>query len=349
MKRARLVEGVIVVVVLTAVFLTVSGPETVAQLLLRANIWVYAVSVFAVIGWILASSETLYVLLRSQQAALHWGRFRLVFLAGTGIRGLVPGGSVSGPAIMAYVVATSTPVSTEGTLAMAYVAEVCYWFGSAVVAAVGLVGVSVLEGPETVPTSLVSGLVVTTAGAGVVLALGVRKPGLVERPAHWAAFAGRVTVGRVSERVRGALQADAIDRRIERFFDSLVRLSDDPRHLLPALAWSVVGWVCHSLALYVTLRALGLAGSPFVALFVVPVSGLAEGLSLFPGGLGSVESSQAVLLTLLTDAGIGTAGVVVLLFRLSSYWFRLGAGALALFYLGIRDPLLTAPDVAESE
>lgn len=79
--------------------------------------------------------------------------------------------------------------------------------------------------------------------------------------------------------------------------------------------------------------------SPFVALFVVPVGGVAEGLSLFPGGLGSIESSQTLLLVLLTGVSIGAASVVVLLFRVSLYWFRLVVGAACLFYLGVRDPL----------
>lgn len=338
MKRTRLVEGLVVVVVLALLFVSVSGASDLGSVLSRANPALYGLSFVGALAWLLASSETLFVLLETQHADLGWLRFRLVFLGGMGLRGLVPGGSVSGPPVLAYVVTTSTPVESEGSLAMAFVAELCYWLGSVSVAALGLVGLAFAGDGTTVPAPLVGGLAALTVLLGTMLALGIRNPTLVERPAHAVAFAGRSTVGRVSTRVRDALAPDAVDRRLERFFDALGHLSDDPRHLLPALGWSVLGWLCHALALYATLLALGLSVSPFVALFVVPVGGISEGLSLFPGGLGSVESSQTLLLVVLTGAGLGVVGVAVLLYRLSSYWFRIALGAVCLFYLGVSEP-----------
>jgi len=345
-KQRRLVEGLVVVVVLAVLATLVSGPQQVAQLLGHANPLVYSLAFLAAFAWLLAWSETLYVLLGSQHGGLHWLRFRLVFLGGMGLRDLVPGGVVIGPAVIAYVVATSTPVESEESLAMSFVAEVCYWLGSVVVAVVGLVGMVVL-GQATPPRNLLAVLGVLTLLGGLLLAVGVRRPTLVEWPAHRVAWLARATVGRFSERLREALTEDAIDERLERFFDALARLADDPRLLVPALGWSVVGWAAKALALYLTLAALGLAVSPFVPLFVVTVGGVAEGLSLFPGGLGSVESSQALLLVVLTSLTLGPAGVAVFLYRLTSYWFRLPLGAASLLYLGVREPVMAEGSVVE--
>lgn len=348
MRWARLVEGALVVAVMAGFFLVLPGGGNVRALLEGVDLPLYSLAFVAVFAWLVASGETLFDLLRTQSVPLHRGRFTWVFLGAMGLRGLVPGGFVSGPPVVAYVVASSTPVGGEDGLAMAYVAEVCYWLGSVVVAGTGLVGIALVDRSRALPSSLVGGLVVSTLVFGAVLAVGIRNPVLVERPAHWVAALGRVTVGRLSERARDLLAEEAIDRRIERVFRALRRLRDDPRHVLPALGWAILGWVVHTLALYVTLRAVGVPASPFVALFVVPAGGVAEGLAPFPGGLGTVESGQTILLAVLTSANLATIGVVVLLFRLASYWFRLPVGALCLFYLGVREPEVTESGVSEA-
>lgn len=340
-KGVRLIEGAIVVVALAVLAVGLWGGTDVEAHLRGVAPGLYGLSFVAVLAWLVASAGTLFVLLRAQSVGLHWPRFAVVFAGGMGLRGLVPGGFVSGPPVMAYVVTTSTPVESEPSLAMAFVAEVCYWLGSVTVAATGLLGIVLFDRSTRVPASLVGGLAVATVVFAGALLLGVKNPRLVERPVHWVAFVGRRTVGRFSARVRRALAPSALDRRIERFFHALLLLGEDPRHLLPALGWAVVGWFCHTVALYVTVEALGLSISPFVAFFVVPVGGVVEGLSLFPGGLGSVESGQTLLLVLLSDMGLGMAGVVVLLFRVSSYWFRLLVGAVCLLYLGINEPDLS--------
>ncbi|MFB6131440.1 MAG: YbhN family protein [Salinigranum sp.] len=336
MRGTRLVEGSAVVVALALLFAYVVGWGRVEAVLARTHPGIYSLALAATVGWVLAWSQTLYALLIAQRGRLRSGRFRLVFFGGMALRGLVPGGSVSGPAVVSYVVATSTPVEAEESFAMAYVAEILYWLGSIALAVVGLLGL-LLTGGARPPVSLVAGLGALAVGFAAVLAVGVRNPALVERPVNRLAGAGRATVGRVSDRVRGALDPETIDRRLERFFEALGRLDDDPRHLLPAFGAAVVGWLCHVLALYVTFLALGVAVPPLALFFVVPVGGVARGISILPGGLGSVESSMIGLLVLLTPVGLGTAGVAVMLFRLSTYWFRLGVGALCLLYVGFDD------------
>jgi uncharacterized membrane protein YbhN (UPF0104 family) len=345
-RWARPLGGLLVaagLVALTVFLLTTPG---LGALLTGADPGLYALAFLSVSVWLLATGQALLVLLRAGGPVPGLG-FRVGFLAGMGLRALVPGGSVSGPPLVAAGVAAATPVDGEECLATAVVAELCSWLGSAVVAGVGLLGLGLglavgLQGSPGVPTPLVWGLAGLTVLAGIVLAVGITNPTLVGRPAragvHLAAAAGRATAGRLSPRLEEALAPDSVDRRLTRLAGTLRTLGRHPRLLAAALAWSTLGWLVHGLALYATVLALGLPASPFVALFVVPVGGVAEGLSVLPGGLGGVESSQALLLALLSGLSVGTAGLAVLLFRLSSYWFRLLVGVACLLYLGVRVP-----------
>ena len=323
----------LVVVALVAVL---SRGTDVVALRSRADPRLYVLAYVGVTAWLLAAGQSLLVLVREGAPALDPGRFRLAFLGGMALRGVVPGGSVSGPPLVASVVTAATTADGEESLAAAAVAEVASWVGSVAVASAGLAGLVLTGGAGRVPAALVGGLAVLTVAVALVVVAAVRAPVLVRGPTLALAAAGRATVGRLSPRVRATLAPEGVERRLDRLFEVLAALAREPRRLAVALAWSTLGWLAHGLALYATVAALALPVSPFVALFVVPVGGAAEGLSLLPGGLGSVEPSQALLLALLSGVSVGAASVATLLFRLGSYWFRLLVGAACLLYLGAR-------------
>ena len=88
----RLLEGVAVSVLLVALFVAVAGPGRVASVLERADPPLVAASLVAALLWLLAWSETLAVLYRSQWPGVGDLRFRAAFVGGMGARGLVPGG-----------------------------------------------------------------------------------------------------------------------------------------------------------------------------------------------------------------------------------------------------------------
>lgn len=102
----------------------------------------------------------------------------------------------------------------------------------------------------------------------------------------------------------------------------------------PTLLWqsailSVLAWSAEAVALFFILRGLG-ADVPLVfAVFVYAASILAGVITLLPGGLGGTE---AVMIALLVWHGLppGIAAAATMLIRLTTLWFAVGLGALAL-------------------
>jgi uncharacterized protein (TIRG00374 family) len=126
------------------------------------------------------------------------------------------------------------------------------------------------------------------------------------------------------------------------------------RAVLYAFALSQLGWVLFALPLYTGALALDVRLPLALALFLVPAAGLATVFPL-PGGLGGVEVVLAGLLAVLVAIDLTTAGAVVILFRLCSFWFFvLVCGvAVSISAVGVREfstPLETStPDPANGK
>jgi uncharacterized protein (TIRG00374 family) len=104
----------------------------------------------------------------------------------------------------------------------------------------------------------------------------------------------------------------------------------------PTLLWqssvlSVLAWSAEAVALFFILRWLGADVSLVFAVFVYAASILAGVITLLPGGLGGTE---AVMIALLMWQGIppGISAAATMLIRLTTLWFAVGLGALALAF-----------------
>jgi uncharacterized protein (TIRG00374 family) len=102
----------------------------------------------------------------------------------------------------------------------------------------------------------------------------------------------------------------------------------------PTLLWqsgvlSVLAWSAEAVAFFFILRWLGVDVQLEFAVFVYAASILAGVITLLPGGLGGTE---AVMIALLVGQGIppGTAAAATMLIRLTTLWFAVGLGAVAL-------------------
>jgi len=336
-NRRRAVEGAVVAVLLLASLALFASSRAALSTVASVDLPVFALAVATTLAGLAFWSESLAALLRVQGYRPRPRRFLVVFLAGTGLRGLVPGGSSSGPAVLAYLVARTTDVPGETSAAMAYVAEVCLWIGSAVVATTGMVALLLFGRPTADVLGLAGALVVLATVVFGLLVYGAFRPTRIERRLRGAVRRLHDAVEPRSARLAEALDPDGVEASLDRFFGSLRQLAADPRRASPAVGAAVAGWFVHATTLYVVLLAVDVRASYAAALFVVPVGGLAEGLSILPGGVGSVEPGLIALLVLLTPVDLPTATVAVLLYRLSNYWFRVVLGFLALSLLGLGD------------
>lgn len=341
MDWRRVVEGLAVVALLVAALATFGDPRRTLSTLTAVDVVPYSMALATTLVGTVVWSGSLAALLRAQGVDVRPGWFQTVFVAGMGLRSVVPGGSASGPAVLGYVVSRTTDAPGETCVAMAYVLDVLLWVGSAGVGAAGVASLFAFHHPSAQVLNLVFGLAVLTVVAFGVVLYGVRHPETMETFAdRFVAAVSRLAEhisNRLGDLVADNLDPDAVDDRLDRFFGAFARLAEDPTHLVPALAFAVAGWFVHATTLYFVFISLGVHPPYAVALFVVPVGGLTEGLSVLPGGIGAVEPAFATLIVLLTPVSVGTAATVVVLYRLSNYWFRIGLGFLALPVLGAND------------
>lgn len=93
---------------------------------------------------------------------------------------------------------------------------------------------------------------------------------------------------------------------------------------------SLIAWGAEALAFYWVLQWLEVDISFSFAIFIYALSMLVGGLSFLPGGLGS---SEAVMISLLVLKGmtIPTAIAATVFIRLSTLWFAVAIGLLALY------------------
>jgi uncharacterized protein (TIRG00374 family) len=174
-------------------------------------------------------------------------------------------------------------------------------------------------------------------------------------------LAGLVVAGSQSRSLTGFVlsvgeRLPLVSRRIHHlreFFDSALTLFR-PRNLLLAIAVGFVSWGAESVAFYLILVGMGLEPSLLLlvqAAFILSVSTLVGSLFMVPGGLGLAEGGITGLSQLLLGMSAEAAVTSALLIRLSTLWFgvALGTIALMLFTRRLAGPgkLPSLPDMAE--
>lgn len=143
------------------------------------------------------------------------------------------------------------------------------------------------------------------------------------------------------------LQQDALLGRIEqwlkrRFHQRLAHLIsgfiDTLRHsggllslplLLYSLGLGVVAWGAEGIAFYYLLQVMGADVSLTMAIFIYAFAMLVGAISFLPGGLGGAEVTMTALL-LLSGMDNATAVAATLLIRLTTLWFAVVLGLLAM-------------------
>ena len=140
------------------------------------------------------------------------------------------------------------------------------------------------------------------------------RPRLLLIMAHW--LQGRIGRG------RGGL------RKLHRLTREISGLLGSGPFLL-GLLLSVIGWMAEATALWWLLDSLGAPLDLHVVAFVFAAAMLAGAVAMLPGGLGGAEVSMVALLV-----GFGVAVepsvIATALIRLTTLWFAVGLGFLAL-------------------
>lgn len=332
--RRRMVAGFALALVALVAFLGAVGPGRVAADLAGIRpAWTAAAALLAP-GAFLAWSESLRQLSLAHDGRVPPVRFRLAYFGGVFAKLVLPAGTASGPALVAYAVNAESNNRYEQDLAAATVAEL---FNLATSTAVAAAGLAVLAGTGGAGPALLA--VAAAVGAGGVAAAGVLGLLFVRRSAFdalvlAAARLAGATAGRLSARLAAATDPGRVRRWLDSFGDALAAVAADRRAVAVGLAYSLVGWGCVCLALYASAVALDSPVPLALALLAVPVGGFATAIPL-PGGVGGVEPLTAALLAAFAGVDAVAATATVLLFRLVSFWLVVAAGGIAAAYLSV--------------
>jgi hypothetical protein len=324
---------------LLAAFVLVLGPERVVRDLSRADPRLVALACLSTLGTLGAWSEAQRRLHRAAGATAGPGAFGVAYATGVFLKLTLPGGRAGGPAVMAYALGRETRLGFERDLTAVLFGKVVGFVGSVPPALVGLLFV-------TVPFPLERAILPATAGvtlfglAGSVL---VRRPGAVRAGVHRLAGVGRTTVGRLSTRAAAALARSRVEEACDRAEGTLSAIRADRRTLLSAAVLATVGWCLAAGPLYLAFAALGTPIPLALALFVVPVGTVANGIPL-PGGVGGVELALTGLLVALTGLPVATVGAAVLLYRATGDGFSALVGG-----VGVAVPPGGRPTAADVE
>jgi uncharacterized protein (TIRG00374 family) len=101
------------------------------------------------------------------------------------------------------------------------------------------------------------------------------------------------------------------------------------RVLVTTLLLGISGWLAECLAFYWLLHQLGTSVSLLQATFIFSFAMVAGAITMLPGGLGGAEVAMLTLLALV-GVGFDTAVVATAIIRLTSLWFAVGLGFMAL-------------------
>ncbi len=117
-----------------------------------------------------------------------------------------------------------------------------------------------------------------------------------------------------------------------------------PQPLFIGLAIAVIAWGCEAIAFWLILGGLGVSIPAVAAFSVYALSTVVGAISMLPGGIGGVEATMLVFLTVL-GVDTGRAVVSILLIRLSTLYFVsiLGVACMAGWWLSSQRTRNTPP------
>jgi len=320
----KIAAGFAVAVVLVYLLAVAVGWEqTLAQLRSAELRWVAAgclSTLFCLAAW----GKAWQIVLREGGIDVPYRKLVVTYFAATFANYVTPLGQAGGEPFIAYVLSKDTDANYEQSLASVVTADLLNLLPFFNFAAVGL-GYLLLG----------SQLTATAADLAVGLAaLAVGIPTLVVTGWQYRRRVERIVLRLVDpiSRLTDRVSVEGVRTRINRFYESVGRITSSPRALLTATGFAYVGWVFFALPLYFSGLALDLPVPLLLVFFIVPASTLA-GMVPTPGGLAAVEGALVGLVVALTALSAADGLAIATVYRIASYWFALAVGGVAALWV----------------
>jgi len=133
------------------------------------------------------------------------------------------------------------------------------------------------------------------------------------------------------EKLAKKILPDRFSHAVEFFLEMVIafRSCFTKKVLLGGIALGVAAWTAEAVALYTILHFLGYEINLMTAIFIYGFSLVIGGITLLPGGLGGAEVTMLQLL-IINDVASSVAVAVTLVIRLTTLWFSVFLGFIAL-------------------
>lgn len=315
----RLLLLVVATALVVGGFLFVLNPEQLVRQLADVHIGIFALGLLAIIAALVCWSETNRRLFNAAGTSLSRRRAFVAYGAGVFGKQVLPVGNAGGPPIMAFTFNREAALGYTQSLAVITVTNLLGLVTSLVIAGVGIGGLMFFGSAGSDLRWLGIGVGLVSA-ALVMLSVVWYRRRYVRLAITGSAGLLAPLVGKVSPSAAERLRPERVNDTLQRYYETFRSVMGDRRAVLSAFVFSLLGAVFFALPLYTGALALGVDLRLELALFIVPAAGLTAVVPL-PGGLGAVEGVLVGLLVALTAIELTTAGAVVILFRLCSFWF----------------------------
>jgi uncharacterized protein (TIRG00374 family) len=333
--RWMTIVGFLAALVVLAILVWLAGVEETVSSLRSADLGI----VFGVVGlavvWLSAWGMSLHTVLDALDAPISVTQAILVFTAAMFSNNITPFGQAGGEPVSALLISEAADSEYETGLAAIATVDTLHFVPSIGIAVVGLASLVLRAVPFGrqlyVAVASIAVLVVAFV-VGVVLVYRYRYQieSLVARiitPVVRALF--RVIPG------KSPPEPADIEHRIDGFFSAIDRIAADRRAVVLASAYSAIGWLTLSVALWVSVLALGVEVPLAAALVATPVGSIA-GFTPLPGGSGAIEGAFAALLVSIGGISQGVAVAAVFIHRIATYWLPTFVGGGVAAVLGTK-------------
>jgi len=319
---------------LLGALLYVVGVDAVVAAAVAADPFVLGALAVVVPCWIGAWSGSLRAVLRIFDHPHPFGRTYLAYTSMMFWDNVSPFSTVAADPVAAGVLSKALDVEYERSLAIVVTVDFLNFVPSPVFAVVGLLfAASMAVAPRLADTTLVPLIVVL-----LLVSLGSALAWWWRRHLAAAAAEALVALDRTLRRVAPGVAPrtePTIRARVETLLVQLERIAGSRRTLAAVLGLATVGWAFLSLALWLSLFAVGVVVPVAVALFAVPLVTVVE-LAPLPGGVGGLEPLLVLLVTATTGDGVAVVTAGVLVFRLATHWMPTVVGGAAVPFLWYR-------------
>ncbi|MFB6100760.1 MAG: lysylphosphatidylglycerol synthase transmembrane domain-containing protein [Candidatus Nanohalobium sp.] len=315
-----------------AALIYISGPEKFVEAVSDARLIYLVPAVILGTSSLLVWSFTWYRVFQRTGIKAGFGDSVKLQLAGGFLNHITPFGQAGGEPFMAYIISSNTDASYEKSLSSVLSADILNILPPFTFVFGGAIYILFFHSITSIVIQAVyASIIVLLFGGGIVYLLWF-EAGKIEGALLKTAEKLSTKTG------RGENLVERLEKRLEKFEDSIGKMGEDPVYLVKTIIAIHLGFILEVGALALVMYSLGFSPLLSYLYFILPLADLAN-TSPTPGGSGTYEFAMAALIVAVSETVTGFAGgaialhtalLIGILYRITTYWPGLLLGYISL-------------------